>query len=291
MAKRGTLLDAANRLGLSPAAVSIQLKKLEADLNAKLFDHRPNKLVLTRQGQSFLREAGRVLEAVNRASAAVNNKEEQYKTKITIAMGIIGAKFFTPRIASFIERHPGLELTIITRESGLIFSQVIEGEVDLAIGQFENVPRGIHKVTLLKSGLLLALRPKHPLSRKAKLGLKDLSSHRLIMPASWMITRKLIDATFSRNNLTAQNVLEVNHCDTTTEFVRLGLGAGIVHDICVATEPKKNISFVDVSDLFGKMEMSLIYRKSALLSPTHRVFIDGLTRYAREKISTKNGIF
>lgn len=279
--KHGTLLGAANRLHLSPAAISIQLKKLEAELGAQLFDRRPNKLSLTHQGARLLKEAARVFEAVDRASAAITDDGEgPYTGKITMSLGNIGAKFFAPPIASFIKQHPSFGITMVARQNSLVVSQLMEGDVDLVIGQLQKVPRGVEKVDLFKSSFLLACPSNHPLARKGKLQLKELSYHRLIIPPHRTNTRKIIEAVFLRNRIEMKNFLEVNYCNTTVDFVRLGLGAGIVHDICVLTEPQKNICYLDVSDLFGKLEISLVFRRSAILGPAHRAFVKSLIDYA-----------
>ncbi len=47
VAQGGGLLYASKRLNLTPAGVSLRLKALETDMGVKLFDHRPNKLLLT----------------------------------------------------------------------------------------------------------------------------------------------------------------------------------------------------------------------------------------------------
>ena len=75
------------------------------------------------------------------------------------------------------------------------------------------------------------------------------------------------------------NILEVGRCQSVMEFVKLGLGVGLVHSICGSAEAHKNLVQVDMSRYFDKIDVSLITHSDAVLSAAHRAliraFIDG----------------
>ncbi|MBI2985699.1 MAG: LysR family transcriptional regulator [Deltaproteobacteria bacterium] len=287
VAKYGNLLSAANRLKLSLPAVSIQLKKLERELGVPLFHHLPNKLILTDQGQVFLREVNKVFEALERAKAVVSDKADGYSGRISISLGSDIAKFFAPRIASFIRNHPRLGITLLARPSPETLSLVAGGEIDLGVGRFESVPRGIHKKKLLENGVSLVFPRNHPLSRKEKLGLADLAAYRLIMLTRSSETRRIIDSVFLRKRIEVENILEVGSCQSALDFVRLGLGVGLVHDMCVFAEPQKKILSRNVSEFFGVTAVFLIYRPAISLHPAYRALIDYLHSSSRHKVSDR----
>jgi DNA-binding transcriptional LysR family regulator len=281
VAKHGSLRRAANQLGLTLPTLSVQLKKLESELNVKLFHHLPNKLLMTEHGDLFLQEITRVLEALEKARAAVSHQTDDLEWKLSISMGSDIAKYFAPRIAVFIRHYPRLALSILARSSRETLSLVLGGEVDIGIGRFKNTPRGIQRKKLLENGVCLAFPRNHPLSRRQEIGLKDIAAFRIITLTRNSETRKLVDSAFHRNRIEPEKILEVGTCQSAIDFVRLGLGVCLVHDICVAGD-LKNLHFVNMSHVFGKAEVSLIRRTNAIITPAQtalmNAFIDAASK-------------
>lgn len=274
VAKYGSLLRAANHLKVTVPTLSVQLKKFEADLHTKLFHHLPNRLLLTDQGHAFLKEASRIFDAVERAELSLSDDTKGLAGKLSISLGNDMSKFFAPKIASFIRRHPHVGITILSRHSPETLSLVVGGAVDLGIGRFERIPRGINREKLLENGVLLIFPANHTLSRKARLEISDIAPFRIITLTRNSQTRRIIDSVLRRNRIEPENILEVGNCETAINYVRLGLGLGIVHDICVTGEAKRNLRSVDMSKVFGKTDVTLIYRPRSILIPAHRAFLE-----------------
>jgi DNA-binding transcriptional LysR family regulator len=283
VAKHGSLRRAANQLGLTLPTLSVQLKKLESELNVRLFHHLPNKLLITERGHLFLQEITRVLQALEKARATVSHQTDDLTGKVSISMGSDIAKYFAPRIAVFIKRYPRLALSILARSSRETLSLVLGGEVDIGIGRFKSTPRGIHRKKLLENGVWLAFPRNHPLSRRRNIGLKDLAAFRIITLTRNSETRKLIDSVFHRNRIAPEKMLEVGTCQSAIDFVRLGLGVALVHDACVAGELKSKVRYIDMSHLFGKGEVYLIHRTTGVTAPAQRavinIFVDESSKF------------
>ena len=65
-------------------------------------------------------------------------------------------------------------------------------------------------------------------------------------------TRKLIDATFLSQNITLGDIIEVSSCQAAMEFVRLGLGIGLVHRSCANAAKDKALGHADLKEIFWK---------------------------------------
>jgi len=283
VARLGTLAQAASELRISPAAISLQIKNLEAELGINLFHHHPNKLILTNQGERFLKVANQILAELEKAKEIAHGNQEKSVQKITVSMRNDCAQFFSPAIASFVKEHPTLATTILVRTTETCLSLVMKGEADLGLGRFGGVPKGIHKEELMESCLMAVFPRSHPLSKKAKIDLKDLAAHRLIMPAAGTAGRQSIDAAFFSGAVQPRDIIEVSTCQMTFEYVRLGLGVGLAHDKCLSLVTKKMVRCVDLSGVFEKESISLIYRQAASFGPIHDALIDTLIQYARKK--------
>jgi DNA-binding transcriptional LysR family regulator len=260
--KYGTVTKAANYLKLTPAAISLQLKKLESELRVKIFERHPNKLALTERGRVLFKEANHVFEAVTRMEEAVSHNSSRYSGKLTIALGSDLPAFFAPRIAAFSQKHPHLRISILSRSSRDTLSLLLAGDVDVGIGSFQKPPPGVQKKRLMDRKVYLAFSSSHALAQKKKISLKDIATSRLILHTSGAATRRLIDSGFAGSGIETDNILEVGTCESILDFVRLGLGVGFVHDTCLPRLPLRNLHLLNMTKQFGTTELSILYKES-----------------------------
>jgi DNA-binding transcriptional LysR family regulator len=276
VAKYGSLPRAANYLKLTTPAISLRLKKLEGNLKAKLFERYPNRLELTDKGRLFLSEVGHVFEAIEKLEDAIAPRSGSYSGRLTISLGRDLARFFAPQIALFSRKHPLLRITILSRSSPETLPLVLEGRVDFGIGRFMKSTRGLQKKALLDSRIYFIAPKNHPLTRKNRITLTDISGCRLIMHAEGAGTRKLIDDGFAQSGVEVSNILEAGTCESIIELVHLDVGVGLVHDICLPTRTNKAIATFDMSEFFKPIEVSIIYKTSVLSRTPCRALIETL---------------
>jgi DNA-binding transcriptional LysR family regulator len=269
---------------LTPPAISIQLKKLENELKVRLFEHRPNKLVLTDKGRVLVREVKNVFDALSKMRVALGAKGDGYEETIAIAFGRNRARAFAPQIAAFKKQYPRLRISIHSKTSSEAIAMLIEGGLDLGISSLPRVPRGIQKRKLLDNKLHLIFSKTNALANKRSISLAQVADQPVVLHPRGVTTRKIIDAGFAAQGIDLENILEVGHCESIIEFVRVGLGVGFVHGTCLPTLDRRNIGWYDMTELFEHMELSLIYRKSSALKPMHRVLLETLTQSAKEML-------
>jgi len=112
VATHGSLTRAANQLKLTVPAVSIQLKKLEADVGVKLLHHRPNRLLLTDRGRVFLERVNQILTALEDAKQIVNDNGEYVRQNLHFFVQQYreilrpGDSFFYPQTSRSRGYHP-----------------------------------------------------------------------------------------------------------------------------------------------------------------------------------------
>jgi LysR family glycine cleavage system transcriptional activator len=167
---------AAGELHVTPAAVSHQIKALEADLGVKLFRRLNREVRLTDAGHACLpglRDAfDRIAEAVSRA------QRQDASGVLTVSSApALAAKWLVPRLEKFRLRHPEIDLRIDASMHLVDFAR--EGvHMGLRYG-FGNYP-GLHSELLLRTEVFPVcspslLRGAHPLRRP-----QDLRHHTLI---------------------------------------------------------------------------------------------------------------
>lgn len=269
------MYSAAQKLELSPATVSLRLKRLEEEVGVPLFEHKPNKLVLSPKGEILLTQAQRILQHVDDSLALIRDDEETCKGKVSVLIGSDLAHYLAPQVASFVESNPAVDVTILVSPSPESLPLILSGQADIAIGRFLKLPRWVCALRLFTSRMAAIFPQDHPLAAHGRLSIRDLAAHGLIVPPQRAATRRVIERAFAKYGAEMHTVLEAGVCSLIGEYVQRNLGVGLVHEICV--RGKQDDLVVRDLTLFGQMDVLLIYRKDRLLAPAQRKFIDVIT--------------
>ena len=130
-ARGGTLTAAARALGITPAAASATLKRLEAQLGTRLFERSTRAMRLTSQGQILLDYARRAFELLDEAESQVDADRATLVGTVRVAApSDLTRTLLLPMFDEFMDAHPGLQLQLSVGDRLL---DVLRDEVDLAI--------------------------------------------------------------------------------------------------------------------------------------------------------------
>lgn len=127
--RTGSITQAAAELSLTQSAVSRQIKALEGQLGVELFVREKQKIRLTLGGKVYAREIRDALAKISDASLNLLANPSGG----TLTLGVpptFGARWLTPRLPRFMERHPDISLNILSRLTKFDFNQDI---VDAAV--------------------------------------------------------------------------------------------------------------------------------------------------------------
>jgi DNA-binding transcriptional LysR family regulator len=130
-ARGGTLTAAARSLGLTPAAASAALKRLEAQLGARLFERSTRAMRLTAQGQTLLDYASRAFELLAEGASLVAADRGALVGMLRVAApSDLTRGALLPWFDEFLALHPGLQLSLSVGDRPL---DVTRDEVDVAL--------------------------------------------------------------------------------------------------------------------------------------------------------------
>ncbi len=162
---------AAERLHIVQSAVSQQIRRLERELGAELFDRSPRRVRLTGAGERLLPEARAVLAAAERARAAVAPPEG---LRIGTSTGL-GAHLDRV-LGAFAERAPDVPVELFSLPVGERLARVAGGQLDAAfVRAVEPVP-GVRVLPLWADPLVAAVPASHPLAGLPELRIEELAA-------------------------------------------------------------------------------------------------------------------
>lgn len=112
-AASGSFTAAAQRLDLTPAAVSKSVMKLETQIGVRLFNRTTRRLTLTAEGTAFAEHARDALRGLDEAVTAVSQAGTSISGRVRISVGLaFGRHFVLPLVTKLTEQHPQLEVEV-----------------------------------------------------------------------------------------------------------------------------------------------------------------------------------
>lgn len=114
VAKFKSFSRAAEQLGYTQAAVTIQIKNLEKELGVHLFDRIGKQTLLTHQGLIFYEYASNIAREISQAKDALSNPEELTGTLCLGTIESVCASVFPSLLREYHRRYPKVNIKIIT---------------------------------------------------------------------------------------------------------------------------------------------------------------------------------
>lgn len=132
VAEAGNVTKAADAIGRTQSAVSMQIKRLEEELDEALFERGPRGVTLTTHGKQLLPYARRIVGLLGEASAAMRRGPLDGPVRIGIPEEY--SQTVLPRaLAAFAERHPAVEVTVKCGYSAQQMAALERNDLDLAV--------------------------------------------------------------------------------------------------------------------------------------------------------------
>lgn len=266
VSKHGNLRLAAVRLHQTVPAISSKIRRLEQELGIELFERLPNKLILTGAGERFLHEVEAVFDRAEQALATLSSAAAP-AGRLSISTASDYSWYFAPRISNFLKRHPDVQLNLQVYRGSDAIRALARGELDMCIGVFQKLPKALEKKAIVETTLSLVCPAGHPLLRGRLPKLSEIVRHNLIVLPRHGETRKLVDKALASNALKPASIVEVANCQIAGTFVEQGVGVAIAHSLCMQHAHSENVSWVDLGKYFGKVALSVAYRRGAMRSP------------------------
>ncbi|MEV1241385.1 LysR family transcriptional regulator [Nonomuraea sp. NPDC050022] len=130
VAGAGTVTGAANNLGLAPASVSEQVRRLEDSLGVALFERTPQGMRLTGPGATLLTRAQGLLDHADEVRRAVTGERRQVRIG---ALEMLAAAKLPVIVRRLSQRHPDLDVEVRSYTRQALLSEVACGELDAAL--------------------------------------------------------------------------------------------------------------------------------------------------------------
>ncbi|MFZ4234426.1 LysR family transcriptional regulator [Streptomyces murinus] len=236
VAEERNFTRAAERVHISQSGVSAQIRRLERELGAELFDRSARTVTLTVAGKAALAHARTALAAAGAVGQAVGEVSDLIRGRLTVGM-VVGCTV-TPlfdALAAFHRDHPGVELSLLEDNSDRLVEGVRAGAVDLAlVGAAAAAPEGLETLTLISERLVAAVPPGHPLAAGPRVALSELVAHPVVCMPPGTGLRTVFDQACAARDLHPVIALQATAADAIADLAARDLAVAVLSESMAA---------------------------------------------------------
>src|SRR3954464_4769292 len=174
VARHFSFSRAAEKRFRTQPAISSQIRALEEEIGAKLFDRSGGKVSMTAPGKAFLKYAEDALEQRRAALASVAEMERIPRGEIVVAANEATRLHILPEVfAEFKKQYPKVAVSILRSESTRILESIVDNTADFGIVAMPiNDPR-LTVVLLHRDELVIIAPARHALAKKKTATIAD----------------------------------------------------------------------------------------------------------------------
>lgn len=179
IARHGNLSAAARALDITPPAATKRLAQLEAKLGVRLINRTTRSISLTKEGETYLSHATRILEQLREMEDAVSSSKTDLRglLRVNATLGF-GRTTIAPLVSEFAKLHPHVEVQVELTDKPV---DLVDGGFDMAI-RFGTLPdQRLNARCLRTNRRFLCASPLYLEQHGTPTTLADLAQHRCII--------------------------------------------------------------------------------------------------------------
>ncbi|MCP4469919.1 MAG: LysR family transcriptional regulator [Gammaproteobacteria bacterium] len=263
----GSVSAAARELHLTPPAVSLQLRDLEAAIGIPLLERSDSGLIPTLAGQELFAACEGIQASLAQLGEIIT--ELRGVDHGIVSVGVVStARYFAPTVlAEFMKIYPDVKIRLQVGNREVTMEKLERMELDFAITGFPPDHFDVKKEFISKHPQIIIAAPQHELAGRSDISLSALRNETFLLREPGSGTRTVADKLFSRSKNLPSKGLEFGSNETIKQAVMAGMGIAVISAHTVAAElTEKRLVALDVKGL-------PINRKWFLVKHGHKRFL------------------
>ncbi|MBR0303661.1 MAG: LysR family transcriptional regulator [Clostridia bacterium] len=267
---------AAEKLGYSQSAVTVQIKQLERELGVTLFDRIGKTVSLTSYGNAFIEYAGAAVEAVDRA-AAFGTTHDNHVGEIKFGVvGTILSAVLIDVIREYQKSYPNVTISVFEGSSPELEKKIRRGELDLAYFLDYKTPSNEWvRVREEREDIIAVTHPDNPIAARGEVTFRELEGERFILLPKGENYRALFDNELVKNEMSVKPALELVNTDMIMRLLMKEPYVSFLPEFSVRKYlTSGKLAKINVTDIDMYQYSQLAYLKGKIIPPHIQLFID-----------------
>jgi DNA-binding transcriptional LysR family regulator len=284
--ERRSFSQAAERLGVTQPAVSLQIRSLEERLGQRLLDRSGRRVEPTEAGLVLYRGAQRLLaleEQLVEQVAAGEGGELRGRLEIGASSGP-GGSVLPPLLCEFARRHPGLTVALSVFDTQTVVDLVARRELELGIVGAARRQRSVVFEPFFRDEVVLACPPDHAFAGRT-VSLDELRGEELIVMQDGAGVRQVIEDELRHAGVRLKELeprLELGLQESVRSAVRAGYGVAFISRAAIEADlAAGTLAAAHVEGLEPAREISLVRAAGRSGTRNAAAFLE----FARERLA------
>jgi len=255
-------------------AISAQVRQLEQELRAELFERFGSRISLTTAGRIFADYAEQILDLRRRVQDAIAELESNPRGELVIAANEATCMYILPKVFSVYRKlFPAVQLQLDRSYGSRVVDAVMENTADFGMTQLPVDEKRLQVVQIYRDEIRLVVPAGHPLAHQKTVKPEEVTASFLLLPRQGK-TRTRLNEWLEPVGDDVRISMELDSTEMMKRFVMAGLGvsflavancreeiaAGKLYSLSLAPEPMWR-------------RLGLVYRKDKALSKAALAFI------------------
>ena len=235
LARHGHFGRAADACAISQPALSMQIKELEGELGAALFERGARQVRLTGFGEAFALRVRDILRSVDELQDLARVSQDGLVGRLRIGVIPTVAPYLLPAIIGNLTRtYSGLDLHVRETVTGKLIGELAEGRIDAAIVALPVSEPSLTEVALFAEDFVL-VRPGEDEGKPVPNG-ETLSKMRLLLLEEGHCFRDQALSFCNRHSALPRELLDGSSLSTLVQMVGAGIGVTLIPEMAVSVE-------------------------------------------------------
>ncbi len=275
VARHSSFSRAAEKRFRTQPAISSQIRSLEEEIGAKLFDRSGGKVALTGAGKVFQQYAELSLDARKTMIVTVAEMERVPRGEIVVGANEGTCLHILPEVfADFKKQYPEVGVQISRLERAKILESIIDNSVDFGVVSTPVDDKRLTVVNIHRDELVIIVPPGHPLCGMKQAAVADVVRFPLLLPKVGR-TRDALENLFHDQRLKPKIAMELDSSELLKRFVAADVGIGFIARSNVMEDVKAGVlATVGMAGAAIRRDLALVFRKDKALSRAALAFIE-----------------
>jgi len=278
VAELNSFSKAGDRLGYSQPTISVQIRQLEEELGAQLFDRIGHAVRLTEQGRRLLPYAQQVCKLCTEMTRPM---ESEKPTIVRIATAdSLCLPLMTGPVARLRSDNPKIFMQVMTAGTGQLFSLLDHNEVDIVCTLDSHIYNSRYVIAAEQQvGVHFVVYRDNPLANKKQLTREDLLQQNMLLTEKGMSYRRILDEWMAQESMELTPSLEIGSADILCRLVEENMGISFLPDYVTQNAVDRGtVVRLEAQGFRPQLWKQLLYHREKYISPPLQTTIDYLCK-------------
>lgn len=266
----------AEKVNTVQSNVTAQIKALEEELGAPLFDRLGRRVTLTDAGRRFQPFAEQALKAMEQGQQAIRTGSAPAGPLRISAPESLLTYRLPPVLRIFRRRFPDVELIFRSQSGEPLTAELDSGKLDLILTMGDQPPNPARKwVALQSERIVLFTDNAHPLCARRTIKPIDLAGQTLLLTEVGCGYRNCFDRALATENIRLGHVTEFSSIEAMKQCVRVGMGIALLPAVVIARELRQR-QFKALHWAGPSLDICtyILWHRDKWVSPAMQAFVD-----------------